>query len=107
MEKNNKLIKGILYGALAGAVISLLDRETRENTVNQVKDCGRTVWHYSKNPTELIEGVSDKISVARQKIEEVTEDITFIVEKVNDIRQSSDKLLLSNNIEEGRELDEI
>ncbi len=107
MEDNNKLIKGILFGALAGAAISLLDRETREKTVSQVKDCGRTVWHYSKNPNELIEGVSDKISVARQKIEEVTEDITFIVEKVNDIKQSSDKLLSSNNIEEGRELDEI
>ncbi|HHW38808.1 MAG TPA: YtxH domain-containing protein [Bacillales bacterium] len=107
MEKDNKLFKGILYGALAGAAISLLDRETRENTVSRVKDCGRTVWHYSKHPSELIDGVSDKISGARQKIEGVTDDITFIVEKVNDIKRSSDKLLLSNEIEDGRELDEI
>lgn len=107
MEENNKLIKGILFGALAGAAISLLDRETREKTVVQVKECGRTIWHYSKNPSGLIEDVSDKISVARQKIEEVTDDISFIVEKVNDIKLSSDKLLLSNNVEERRELDEI
>lgn len=107
MKDNNKLIKGILYGALAGAAISLLDRETREKTVSQVKNCSRTVWHYSKNPSALMEGVSEKVSVVRQKVEEVTDDITFIVEKVNDIKQSSDKLLLSNNIEDGRELDEI
>lgn len=107
MEENNKLIKGILFGALAGAAISLLDRETREKTVVQVKDCGRTVWHYSKNPSELIESFSDKVAVARQKIDEVTEDIAFIVEKVNDIKESSDKLLLSTKIDEGRELDEI
>lgn len=107
MEGNNKLIKGILFGALAGAAITLLDRETREKTVVQVKGCGRTVWHYSKHPSELIENFSDQISVARQKIEEVTDDITFIVEKVNDIKQSSDKLLLSNNIEEDSELEEM
>lgn len=106
MEGNNKLIKGILFGALAGAAISLLDRETREKTAVQVKDCGRTVWHYSKNPSEFIESFSDKITVTRQKIEEVTDDIAFIVDKVNDIKQSSN-ILLSNHIEERREMDEI
>lgn len=100
MGEQNKLVTGMIVGAALGAAVSLFDRETREKTFSQIKVCSQKVWNYSKNPSELIGNISNKISVTRQKIEEVTEDIAFIVEKVNDIKQSSDKLLVSNNIEE-------
>lgn len=102
MGEQNKLVKGMLYGAVLGAAISLLDRQTREKTVLQIKDCSRKVWVYSKNPSVLIDNVSNKLSATRQKVEEVTDDLAFIVEKVNDIKQSGNRLLMTNkNVEDG------
>lgn len=103
MGDHNKLVRGMIYGAAFGAVISLLDRETREKTVNQVKDCSKKVWNYGKNPSELIDNISHKISATRHKIEEVSDDIAFIVEKVNEIKESGDKLLASGNSAEGKD----
>lgn len=97
MGNQNKLVKGMLYGAALGAAISLLDRETREKTVSQIKSCGKKVWNYSKNPSEFIDNVTNKVEITRHKIEEVTDDIAFIMEKVNDIKQSSNQLLVCNN----------
>lgn len=103
MGDNNKLVRGVIFGAALGAAISLLDRETREKTVNQVKDCSKRVWHYSKNPSEIIDNISHKVSATRHKLEEVTDDIAFIVEKVNEIKESGDKLLSSCNAAEGKD----
>ncbi|WP_458414708.1 YtxH domain-containing protein [Schinkia sp. CFF1] len=100
MGERNKLVRGMLYGAAVGAAVSLLDRETREKTILQMKDCSKRIWNFSKNPSVFIENVSNKIEATRNKVEEVSEDIAFIVDKVNDIKQSSEKLLIPNS-EEG------
>lgn len=97
MGERNKLVRGMLYGAAVGAAVSLLDRETREKTILQMKDCGKRIWNFSKNPSVFIENVSNKIEATRNKVEEVSEDIAFIVDKVNDIKQSSEKLLIPNS----------
>lgn len=92
----NKLAKGIIVGALVGAAISLLDRKTREDTIQQMRECSKKIWDFSKNPAVLIENISEKTAALRNKIEEVSEDVNFIIEKVNDMKESSEKLLRMN-----------
>lgn len=99
MEDNNKLVKGMLIGAFVGAAISLFDRETRKNTAITVKDCSQKIWKCAKDPSKMIENISNKLSSTRAKVEEFTEDIQYIINKVNDIKNSTQNLTNNDNYE--------
>lgn len=51
---DNKMIKGIAIGALAGAALSLFDRNTRTSTVDCLKKTGTFTKGYVKNPSDAI-----------------------------------------------------
>lgn len=53
MSRSN-LWKGLVYGAVAGGVIALLDKDTRSYTMEQTRDAGRKCRSYVKHPSEAI-----------------------------------------------------
>ena len=83
----NKLWKGILIGALAGAAISMLDRQTREATVACAKKGAKAAYNLVENPeivTDKIKETSDKV---RATIESVTEDVSVIANQVEILKE--------------------
>ncbi|MGM9929032.1 MAG: YtxH domain-containing protein [Bacillus sp. (in: firmicutes)] len=81
--KKNKLLQGILIGALAGAAISMLDRSTRESVIACSKKRYQQVKEIVENPeiiTEQVKETSDKI---RTTFETISEEVAFITEQVD------------------------
>jgi hypothetical protein len=56
----SKLIPLIALGAVAGAVISLMDKETRTQTVQSVKNAKEKVTYYAQNRDELEHLIASK-----------------------------------------------
>ncbi|TKC16267.1 YtxH domain-containing protein [Robertmurraya kyonggiensis] len=86
LMSTNKFWKGILLGALAGGAISLLDRQTRTSVVESCKKGTKEVSHYISHPTEMAEKIKVKTSKLRSTVEQVSEDVSFIAEKVEELR---------------------
>ena len=49
----NKLVKGIIYGAIVGGTLTLLDRKTRDSVVNKTRYVRNEIRYYSNNRAEL------------------------------------------------------
>jgi hypothetical protein len=57
----SKFVSFIAIGAVAGAIISLMDKNTREQTVNTVKTAKDKVTYYSQNPGEIENFITSKV----------------------------------------------
>lgn len=89
MGNSNKFWKGVLLGALAGGALSLLDRATRQSVAEDCRKVTGTVSHYAKNPNELVDQVKDTTVKLRTAFEQVSEDVAFITEKVEELKEST------------------
>lgn len=87
MGSTNKFWKGILFGALAGGAISLLDRETRKSVMENCKKTAGNITYYVKHPNEVGEQLKEKTEKLRMTVEQVSEDVSFIAEKVEELRE--------------------
>lgn len=79
-----RLLKGMAIGSLIGAIISLFNRETR----NELKETVDKTKIYIENPTLI----KEKAISLKQNAEEIVEDITEVaslVEAVKTQAQSS------------------
>ena len=85
----SKLGKFIVIGALAGAVISLCDRATREHVTYKSKSFFYDMRYYSKNP----DVVKSKIQVQAEKYqslyEQIANDATYFKSKVDELKELS------------------
>ena len=54
MMKNNKMVMGVLIGALVGGLMTLLDKETRSTTMAQCKNAKTKTNYYVKHPSEAV-----------------------------------------------------
>ena len=54
MASQNKFLKGIVLGALAGGAISLLDKETRKVVVESCKRTTKEVSYYLSHQAKLL-----------------------------------------------------
>lgn len=52
--KNNKMVIGVLVGALVGGLITLFDRDTRSATKVQCKNAKNKTYYYLKHPSEAV-----------------------------------------------------
>lgn len=82
-----KFWQGVLLGALAGGAMSLLDRETRKSVVEGCKKTTSDISYYMKHPNEVVEQVKEASSQLRNTIEQVSDDVSFIAEKVEELRE--------------------
>ncbi|WP_226671865.1 hypothetical protein [Rossellomorea aquimaris] len=83
---SNKFFKGVMLGAVAGGLLSLLDRSTRQEVGSTLKNSGNYISTYSKNPQQLIESSREVYDKLRTTADQVTRDIQFISDKVDEIK---------------------
>ncbi|MBW3112747.1 MULTISPECIES: hypothetical protein [Bacillaceae] len=83
---SNKFFKGVMLGAVAGGLLSLLDRSTRQEVGSTLKNSGTYISTYSKNPQQLIESSREVYEKLRTTADQVTRDIQFISDKVEEIK---------------------
>ncbi|OEH91327.1 YtxH domain-containing protein [Bacillus solimangrovi] len=89
----NKLIHGMLIGAVVGAAVTLFDRDTRDYTVTRLKKCGSTTWNCVKNPSQTVENVSNTVSSMQKRTKVLAEDATFFVEKFKEIAETTPEVV--------------
>jgi gas vesicle protein len=83
----NLFLKGMFYGALAGGALSLLDKKTRQDMKVNVKKAYEQVSYVVRHPGEITENVKVTAEKFRNTIEQVSEDISFITGKVDELRE--------------------
>jgi gas vesicle protein len=83
----NLFFKGIVYGAIAGGALSLLDNQTRQAMKVNVKKAYGQVSYVVRHPGEITENVKEAAEKFRNTIEQVSEDISYITGKVDELRE--------------------
>ena len=83
----SKLLPFIVIGAVTGAAISMLDKYTREHTVETVKKAKDTVTYYADNQDELLALVESKMEQAQSVYGTVNNSVQSIMQNENDIKQ--------------------
>ena len=77
---------GVVLGALTGGAISLLEKTTRTAVKEDFSKVSRSMSYVVKNPEEFLEDIKDTANKVRSTVEQVTEDVHFLAEKVEEIR---------------------
>ncbi len=88
----NKLPAGIMIGAIAGGILSMLDPATRKRTAQSLANTKQTISHYSRNPQELADRASQKADHWREVAEKIQEDIAFLAEKYEEVKALAPEL---------------
>lgn len=83
----SKLMKCMAAGAIAGAIISMFDRKTREHTKETTKRMKDTVVYYAKNREELQQVIEQKVEAAQEVYENASKNINTIVSKLDDVKE--------------------
>lgn len=82
----SKLVPAILIGAVAGAIVSMFDKATREHTVETTKKVKETVTYYSQNSDELVRLVETKVEQAQTFYNSSQQNFNSLLEKVDDAK---------------------
>ncbi|MGA9288934.1 MAG: YtxH domain-containing protein [Anaerobacillus sp.] len=85
----NKLFKAVLIGGLAGALISLLDKGTRDSIRSGSKRAGNVLRDVKNNPSYYTDKWKQTVDDASGLMKEVQEDISTLSEKFNGLKDSS------------------
>lgn len=89
MGSTKKFWKGMFLGAAIGAAISLFDRETRKSVIESCKKGTKEVSYYVLHPNEMAEKVKDKTEQLRASVEQISEDISYITGKVEELKETA------------------
>lgn len=85
----NKFGTYILIGALTGAVVSLTDKRTRDQMVNNTKSIISEFRFYTQNPDVLKSKLLEKKEKYQSVYEQFSNDATYLKEKVEEIKTLS------------------
>ncbi|MDZ5713392.1 YtxH domain-containing protein [Jeotgalibacillus haloalkalitolerans] len=88
----NKLPAGIIIGAVAGGILSMLDPSTRKRTAQALSNTKHSISYYSRNPQELADRASQKADEWREIAEKIQEDIAFLSEKYEEVKSLAPEL---------------
>ncbi|EAZ87779.1 YtxH domain-containing protein [Lysinibacillus fusiformis] len=83
----SKLLVSIVAGAAIGAALSMLDRSTREKTIDTTKKMKEAVTYYATNREELQVLVEEKVLAAKVLCESVSDNVNTIAEKVEEFKE--------------------
>lgn len=92
---SNKFWKGMLVGALAGGAITLFDRDTRIAMKENCQKAAKVI----KNPKET----ASKIWTT---VEQISEDIAYITDKVEELRDATPQVKKYFNKNEKEEFEQ-
>jgi gas vesicle protein len=93
MAKDNKLVRGMLIGALVGAAVTLFDKHTRDDVIQAGKNVSSKVKGYVEEPTTLTNEVKQKIDHVKDTVQEVSEDLSFLNEKMKELKQTTPQVI--------------
>ena len=82
----SKLLPFMAIGAIAGAVISMFDKQTRNHTVETTKKLKDTVSYYAENRDELLALVESKVEQAQDIYGSVNNNLQSLIENGNDLK---------------------
>ncbi len=88
-----KFWQGVVLGAIAGGFLSLLDRQTRTTVLGNCQRATEKVTYFAKHPDEAAHCVTESARKIRSTIEEVGEDISFLTEKVEELRELTPQMV--------------
>ncbi|MEK4230775.1 YtxH domain-containing protein [Solibacillus sp. FSL H8-0538] len=80
----SKLLPFIALGALAGAVVSMFDKSTREHTIESTKKVKETVSYYVENREELQNLIETKVEQAQSFYTNTSENYNSLMSKAED-----------------------
>ncbi|KGR77026.1 YtxH domain-containing protein [Ureibacillus manganicus] len=83
----SKLLKSMVAGALVGAALSLLDRTTREHTVDNLKKAKDTVQYYATHRDELQQMIEQKMAQVQKLFETTQDNVSFIKDKIDEVKE--------------------
>lgn len=72
----------IVAGALAGGLLSLLNKDARTYSKEVVKQTGETITHYTKNPDETVEKVKESVHTVNNLVSKNTSSALNALEQV-------------------------
>ncbi|KOR77333.1 hypothetical protein AM232_01690 [Bacillus sp. FJAT-21352] len=84
--KKSKFMQAVFIGALAGAAISLFDKQTRYSVLENSKSCMSNMKEFVKNPNGVLTQVRETSSKVRSTVEKISEDVSFISQKVEEMK---------------------
>lgn len=100
--KNNKLVYGMVIGALLGGLTTLFDRETRHRTKLQCQSAKREGDYFLKHPSEAVKKARDACNQFNDTFSSSAESAINALEQVEQTidkltKKSEDKKLKSIN----------
>lgn len=95
MSEKSTLLQNMLIGAAAGAVVSLFHKPTRTALVRDGKAFGLKVQQYVEDPSLLTKDVKETTDKTRDLVEQLTSDVKYVNEKVNQLRAATPAVIES------------
>ena len=83
----NKLMTGLLVGAAVGVIVSLLDKNTRNDVVQTSKKATNNAKYYASNRDELVQAFQQQAERAQNLYSRISEDASYVGSKVNELKE--------------------
>ncbi|AQU72187.1 MULTISPECIES: hypothetical protein [Priestia] len=93
MGKRNKLVEGIVIGAIIGGAVSLFDKETRSSVIQGSKKLKDKTTTLIQHPELVTDIVKEKYETIRTTIEQVSEDVSFVAGKVEKLKETTPQVM--------------
>ena len=93
MGKRNKLVEGIVIGAIIGGAVSLFDKETRSSVIHGSKKLKDKTTTLIQHPELVTDTVKEKYETIRTTIEQVSEDVSFVAGKVEKLKETTPQVM--------------
>ncbi|WP_433747291.1 hypothetical protein [Falsibacillus pallidus] len=88
----NKFFTGMLVGAVAGGLVTLFDRSTRESVSTSIKSGSQKVWDSVSNPQELLAQSKELYSKSSAALHQMKDDLQYINETVEEVKKLTPRI---------------
>ncbi|PLT32978.1 hypothetical protein [Bacillus sp. V5-8f] len=86
-KTRSRFMQAMLYGAIAGAAISLFDRQTRYSVMNNSRRYLNDMRTMASHPNSTMNQVKEATSKLRTTMENIAEDVAFISARMDEIKE--------------------
>ncbi|GEL05872.1 YtxH domain-containing protein [Rummeliibacillus sp. G93] len=89
---SNKLVTGLALGAVAGAALSMADRNTRQTTKKVLKRYWVDMQYFANNRDELMNSIQARTGKVKSLYNTFMKDKDFYMKKVEEIQELTPKV---------------